>query len=296
MADKENSVAIIGLGLLGGSLGMALRGSSFHRIGWARRAEVRDRALELDAVDEVCDSIFAAAHAAKLIVLALPVPAACEYLMRGAELWEPGSVITDIGSVKQPVMAAAARLANAGIVFIGSHPMAGTEKSGLESAFPELYRGADVFVTPAADSPRDAVDRVFALWRAVGGIPGVIEADRHDDLVARTSHVLHVLASALASSILDAPDERTRRERFRGCATGFRDTSRIASSNPAMWREIIMQNQPAVLAALRDFDRRYEEIKKLIECGDFDGFEREFARGKELRDRWLQYKNGQRHE
>lgn len=296
MNDRKNSVAIIGLGLLGGSLGMALRKSGCRRIGWDRRSEVRDRAIELEAVDQVFSEASEAAGAAELVVLALPVSVACEYLAGDPGFWRPGTLVTDIGSVKQPVMAAAAGLAAAGVTFVGSHPMAGTEKSGLEAAFPELYFGADVFVTPAPDSPPDAVARIETLWRSVGGIPGRIDPARHDDLVARTSHVLHVLASALASSILEAPDEETRHERFRGCATGFRDSCRIASSNPAMWKEIIMQNQQAVLAALRDFDRRYAELKHLIEIGDFDGFENEFARGKQLRDRWLEYKSGQRNE
>ena len=117
------------------------------------------------------------------------------------------------------------------------------------------------------------------FWRRVGTRTSRIDAARHDDLVAHTSHVLHILASSLALSILDAPDRQTRSERFSGCATGFRDTSRIASSNPVMWREIIESNRPAVLKAMSDFETCYLFMKLLIVTVDFDGFEREFAGG-----------------
>ena len=118
-----------------------------------------------------------------------------------------------------------------------------------------------------------------------------IASSEHDDLVAHTSHVLHILASALTLSILDGAAPETIQRRFAGCATGFRDTSRIASSNPVMWREIIAENRDYVLKAMEDFDLRYEKFKQLIQSGDFDGFEKEFAAGKLLRDSWVDYKN-----
>ena len=168
--------------------------------------------------------------------------------------------------------------------------MAGTEKRGVACAFPELYENAEVFVVPPPDAAPEAVAEVEALWTAIGTRVVRIGATEHDDLVAHTSHVLHILASALALSVLDAASPEARRRRFAGCATGFRDTSRIASSNPVMWREIIEHNQPAVLAAMRDFDRRYERFRTLIEQGNFDAFEQEFAEGKRLRDEWVAYK------
>ena len=289
-SSSNTAVAVIGVGLLGASLGMALRGKPFRRIGWARRESVRRWALDCDVFDECPSTAEEAFAAADLTVLALPVPEIIRFLREYAPLWKPGSVVTDIGSVKSGVMAAAAELAERGVFFVGGHPMAGTEKSGPESALPDLYSNADVFLTPSPGVPAEAVGRVAALWRAAGGRPAEIDAERHDDLVARTSHVLHLIASSLAISILDAPDAATRLERFRGCATGFRDTSRIASSSPVMWREIIESNAPAVLRAFREFENCCGRMRDLIAAGDFDGFEREFAHGKRLRDSWLEYK------
>lgn len=293
-AEKPIAVAIAGLGLLGASLGMALRGKPFRRIGWARRETVRRWAEICDVCDVCCETPEEAFAAADVTILTLPIPEIIRFLGRYAETWRPGSVVSDVGSVKSGILSAAAPLAARGVHFVGGHPMAGTEKSGPESAFPELYENADVFLCPAPGVPAEAVELVASVWRtAGGGRLSQIDAARHDDLVAHTSHVLHIIASALSLSILDASDEETTLERFRGCATGFRDTSRIASSSPLMWRQIIENNRPAVLRALRDFECCCDRLRDLIADGDFDAFEREFARGKLLRDSWIEYKNRQ---
>ncbi|MDR0932719.1 MAG: prephenate dehydrogenase [Victivallales bacterium] len=289
--SKPVTIAIVGLGLLGASLGMALRGKGFHRTGWTRRESIRRWAVDCDVLDECDDSLESVLSKADLTVFALPLPEIERYVQEYAENFRPGTVVTDIGSCKSGVMKAAESLKRFGVYFVGSHPMAGTEKSGPESAFPTLYRNADVFVCPYDDSPEEAIALVEKLWHAVETRTSRISAASHDQLVAHTSHVLHILASALALSILDSPDEATKLERFRGCATGFRDTSRIASSSPVMWREIIENNRESVLIAMRNFDRQYENFRQMIERGDFDAFEKEFARGKLLRDSWVTYKN-----
>ena len=283
------NVLIVGLGLLGGSLGLALAGKGYRRIAWSRRAMTRELARKLAVADEVADDLDAALAQADLTILCLPVPVISEFFARCRKSCRPGAVITDIGSVKGVIMDAAARdLAGSDLRFVGSHPMAGTEKSGLENAFATLYDNADGFLVPCGDAEADGAVEDF--WRRVGLKITRIDAASHDDLVAHTSHVLHVVASALALAILEgrSPDETALR--FAGCATGFRDTSRIASSNPAMWREIVENNRPAVLNAMRGFDRFYEEFRTIIESGDFDRFEALFAEGKRLRDRWTAYK------
>lgn len=290
---KSRNLLIVGLGLLGASLGLALRGSGLHRLGWARRAATRDAAMELDVVDETAEELEALLARADLVVLAMPIPAIIAFLPRYRMNFKPGAVVTDIGSTKSEIMAAAeAAFCDTDIRFTGSHPMAGTEKSGIGAAFAELYNDADVFIVSGGDAAADA--EVTAFWENIGANPVPISALEHDDLVAHTSHVPHILAAALTRSVLNscAPEEKQRR--FQGCATGFRDTSRIASSNPVMWREIIEHNRPAVLAAMRDFDRYYEEFRRRIASGDFDGFEADFADGKHLRDEWMQYKYGKK--
>ena len=286
-------VAIIGLGLLGSSLGMALRGKPYRRLAWTRRAEIRTAAIEQNVADEIFYTPQEAIRNADLTVLALPIPQIVSFLRDYAECWQPGSIVTDLGSIKYEIMLAASALPPK-VTYIGSHPMAGTEKSGFAAGFAELYQNADVFICPDARATAEQIELIKQFWRQVGGHPAVIDAYHHDEVVARTSHVLHVLASALSTSILDSDDPQYRQDLFRGCATGFRDTSRIASSNPRMWREIIEHNRPAVLAALKEFDLVYSRLKSEIESGDFDGFERDFARGKALRDSWLEYKQRQK--
>lgn len=288
---KKKNILIIGLGLLGASLGMALRGSGMRRLGWSHRAATRQAALAADAIDATADQPEELLTQADLTVLALPIPAIMTFLEQYASCWRPGTVVTDVGSVKSDILNIARQaLSGTGVHFIGSHPMAGTEKKGVACAFPELYENAEVFVVPPPGAAPEAVAEVKAFWTAIGTRVVEIGAAEHDDLVAHTSHVLHILASALALSVLDAASPEARERRFSGCATGFRDTSRIASSNPVMWREIIEHNQSAVLVAMRDFDRCYERFRELIERGDFDAFEREFAEGKRLRDEWVAYK------
>lgn len=285
------TIGIIGLGLLGTSLGMALRNKGWFRTGWTRRNEVRAIAVEQDYLDQVFSTPQQVLNNADLTVLALPIPEIINFIRTYANEWKPRTVVTDLGSVKAAVCnVATAVLEPSGVYYVGSHPMAGTEKSGPESAFPELYNNADVFICPLQNTPESAIKIVEKLWSDVGTHSNRIDAKSHDLLVAHTSHVLHVLASALSSSILDAPDEKTRNRHFQGCATGFRDSSRIASSNPRMWREIVEYNQPAILAALDDFERDYYEFKEFIIQKNFDGFEQKFAHGKSLRDSWIEYK------
>ena len=286
------NTAIIGLGLLGGSLGLALKKCPVKRLGWARRDITRATALELDAIDETSSDLEEILRKADTVVLALPIPVIIDYMPVCAKVCRPGTVITDIDSIKSEIMSAAEKIFTdpAGPYFAGSHPMAGTEKSGIASAFAELYSNADVFITPLQNIPDEAVAKIETLWQQINCHTSILDAEKHDRLVAETSHALHVVASALSLSILDNPDETEKLFRFRGCATGFKDTSRIASSSPRMWREIIEHNQQAVLAALDGFQKSLDDFRALIRSGDFDGFEEKFTAGKILRDAWLEYK------
>jgi len=285
------NVAIIGMGLLGASLGMALKNGPYRRLCWTRRAEIRAWSLAHDAADETADRIEDILGRADLTVFALPIPAIIEFMERYAGAWRRDSVVTDMGSVKGVISDAAERfLIPRGVRFVGSHPMAGTEKSGCENAFPTLYENADVFVCPGSNASPENVTDVEDFWKSIRTRPVHVDVRGHDLLVAHTSHVLHVVASALALKILGAENDGEKALRFAGCATGFRDTSRIASSNPAMWREIIENNTPAVLEALENFSSGLDEFRKMIETGEYDRFERTFAEGKALRDSWLRYK------
>ncbi len=286
------TIAVVGLGLLGTSLGMALRGKGYRRLAWTRRQELRRRAVAEGVADGTSDSLPALLAEADITVFALPLDATAEYLEKYASCWHPGAIVSDVGSLKARISALGQKLlVPKQVHFIGGHPMAGTEKSGYDAAFPTLYENADVFLTPGPDAPSEAKEELKQLWESLHCHPRFIAPEHHDQLVARTSHVLHILASALTRSILGtANDPQGMRERFAGCATGFKDTTRIASSNPAMWREIIQQNRSAVLSAMAEFEEEYASLKASIQMEDFGKFETLFTEGKLLRDRWLDYK------
>ena len=287
---KKINVAIAGIGLLGGSLAKALKKNPDYMIsGWARRQETRQWAIESGAFDQVFETFPELLKSADIVVLCVPVSSAIPMLEQCCKYLAPEAIVTDIGSVKLDICQAAEKFPN--LRFIGSHPMAGTEKSGCEVSFAELYNNADIFVVPPADADEADIARCRDMWLAAGAARVErISARAHDELVADTSHVLHLLASAMTLSILEAPEPEYQRQHFAGCATGFRDTTRIASSSPAMWRGIMESNAPAVLAALERFEFQYRRFKSAIESGDFDRFEKLFTRGKLLRGAWLGYK------
>ena len=286
MQDSKPSVSVLGLGLLGASLCMELEGK-YLRTGWSRNPENRRKAAERGIVDFQAETPEEAFAAGDIVVLCLPVPVITEYIRKYAGFLRPGAVLTDIGSVKGVIEEAAQSVP--GLHFVGSHPMAGTEKNGIDNAFKGLYSRADVFIVPPAGAAEQDILAVENLWKSIETRTTRLDSLAHDKLVAGTSHVPHILASATVLSVLDVP-EQERPVRFSGCATGFRDSSRIASSSAAMWREIVEQNVPSVLSALDSLRKHLDEYELLIRNGNFDGFERKFARGKALRDEWIRWK------
>lgn len=287
---EEKKVAVIGMGLLGTSLAKALMLHAGYRVlAWARREETRQWVRDNNAAHCVYDELDAVLENCDIAVLCMPVDAAIKMFPICAAKLPPHAVVTDIGSVKLDICRAAEEFPS--MRFIGSHPMAGTEKSGCEAAFAGLYNNADIFIVPPENADENDVELCRNMWLAAGAARVErITACEHDELVADTSHVLHLLASAMTLSILEAETPENQRRHFAGCATGFRDTTRIASSNPAMWRGIMESNAASVLAALDRFEVQYKRFRATIEDGDFDRFEALFSRGKLLRGAWLGYK------
>jgi prephenate dehydrogenase len=284
------NIAIIGFGLLGASLGMALRGRAYHRLGWTRRSEIRGWALENDIIDETCEDIKEVLAKADLTILCLPIPRIMEYIETYADCWKTGAVVSDIGSVKEIIVNCGEKfLTPHGVNFVGGHPMAGTENSGPHAAFEKLYAKAEVFVTKTDNTSIEALKYVKEFWESIGTKVVETTLREHDSLVAHTSHLSHIMALALTETALDC-DPETLALRYSGCATGFRDTSRITSSSPAMWREIIENNQTAVLEVLDEFGKYYNNLSEIIKNKDYDKLESEFSKGKKLRDAWMEYK------
>lgn len=288
------SVAVIGLGLLGSSLGLAMADLPYHRLGWTRRKEVRLSERDKHVIDETNDSLANILGKADLTILCLPIPQIIEFCQANAQFWKPGTIVSDVGSVKEVIVKRCEPvLAQKGVHFIGGHPMAGTEKTGPEAALKHLYENATVFLTPTEKTNHQALKLLEDFWLSLKTKPVSLDVHEHDILVAHTSHISHILALALTQTVLDSDDEKLKQLRFLSCASGFRDTSRITSSNPTMWRQIIENNYDSVLETVRNFEGRWLDLLKIIENKEFDQLEREFAKGKLLRDEWMnvRYKN-----
>lgn len=267
---------------MGASLAAALKQRGFRVLGWARREETLQAALKEEIIDGGATSSKSVLPKADLTVVCLPVGVTISFCEENKLFWKAGSVVTDVGSVKEDIVSSAGKiLADLGVRFVGSHPMAGSEKSGLAAVDPNLYDDAVVFTTPQADTCRDAMAMVEMMWNALGCRIERLTPQAHDALVAKTSHVLHILAGGAAKAFLSEPDV------VYGTAGGFRDFSRIASSSPQMWLEIFRHNKQNLLDALSLFERQLDDVKKYLLAEDWDAVYTFLDESKQSRDAWL---------
>jgi prephenate dehydrogenase len=261
---KKKEIAIIGLGLIGGSLGMALRASGRCRVtGIGRDARRLARARARGAADAVTTDLTAGVRDAAIVVICTPVDTIAPTVKKILPYVKRGAVITDAGSVKGPVVEAVDKLlaGSDGTVFVGGHPMAGIERSGIENATAGLFRGAAVALTPGQRTPANAVRGVAALWRAAGARVVVLPPREHDRVVALVSHLPHVLAFMLSR----AAGEVNRKHGMAAAlaAGSFRDATRVAESNPRDWAAICCQNRAEIVRAIDDFSAR---LRQLVRC------------------------------
>lgn len=279
-------LAIIGVGLIGGSLALALREAGYCRevVGSGINRANLLQAQELGVIDRFELDACAAVRGADVVVLATPVGAiesVCRSL-RGC--LKETAVITDVGSVKAAVVESVrAGFGEIPRRFVPGHPIAGLERSGVESATMDLYRGRRVILTPLAESDASACQEVRRLWQAAGALVEEMGVSHHDEVLAATSHLPHLLAYTLVSS-LSRLDERE--EIFRYAAGGFRDFTRIASSDPVMWRDICLTNKAPIQAMLSHFEQDLVALRAVIEAGDGDQLLSIFQRAKQTRDRF----------
>ena len=267
-------VAIVGVGLIGGSLALALRRASAVStiVAADRDLQALERASALGVIDHAADSISEATRGADLVVIALPVRAIGSALHDVGLALEPHAVVTDVGSTKGEVVRIARdELRERFARFVPGHPIAGRETSGVEAATADLYRGARVVLTPQPETAPDAVDTVRSAWEAAGARVTQLAADVHDRIFAAVSHLPHILSFALVSEIADRPESA---DLLGFAAGGFRDFTRIAASSPEMWRDISLQNKAALLAELDRYEARLAVFRALIEKGDGPALER----------------------
>ena len=283
---RWRKVTLLGVGLLGGSLGMALRKRELaERVyGYVRReASVRE-CLEAGAADHASTSLSEAVKGTELIVLCTPLAQMSALARSALNDIAPGVLVTDVGSVKGQLVGELEPLfAMREATFIGSHPMAGSEKMGVSAARADLFHNTVCVVTPTSKSPPESVSRTEDLWKSVGARTLQLTPEEHDELVARSSHLPHVLAAHLARYVLDAGRAK---EQSQLCATGFRDSTRIASGSPEMWRDIVMMNKVALKQALAEYQQSLKRFETLLDKDDQTQIEAFFQTSKQLRDRW----------
>lgn len=282
MGVHFDQVTIIGAGLLGASLGLALkqRGLADRIIGLGRRESSLNTAIQRGAIDEGFTEIEAAVAGADLIVICTPASLVPAYLLSIRPFCTSSTVVTDVASTKSAICEHARDTWPSPTRFVGSHPMAGSEKYGPEHASADLYEGAICFVEKGGDHiDREALETIIALWEAVGSKVYEVDPRLHDELVARTSHIPHLVAAALAQNL-----------EFKGevglfVGNGFRDTTRIAEGRPEIWRDICLTNPEAITEGLDELIERLQEISEAIAEGNADAVEKFLAAGQAARKR-----------
>ncbi len=285
-------LTVIGVGLIGGSLAQALRQTAYVReiIGCSRDELHLQKAVSLGVIDSYETDIAKAVQGADMVVLAVPLGAmeSCFKALAGSLLVD--AVITDVGSAKGSVVAAANRAFDqipAG--FVPAHPIAGTEKSGVEASFPQLFQQRRVIVTPLPSSSPEAVRRVSAMWQEAGAEVEEMAVARHDEVLAATSHLPHLLAFGLVESLCRMDDSE---DIFRFAAGGFRDFTRIASSDPVMWRDICLANREALIKVLAHYQDDLSRLMSMVRQSEGDNLKEVFGRAKSARDRYTDQSEG----
>jgi prephenate dehydrogenase len=277
-------LAVIGVGLIGGSFALALKkaGKVSHVVGVGRSRANLELAKSRGIIDAIAPDARTAAREADIVLVAAPV---AQFPRIFSELKESAALITDAGSTKRDVVAAArAALGKRIAQFVPAHPIAGAEQSGAAAASAELFRDRRVVLTPLAQNPPGAVQKVEELWQACGARVARLDAEEHDAVLAAVSHLPHLLAYAL---VHDVASRKNAEQLFSYAAGGFRDFTRIASSHPEMWRDICVANRDRLAAELERYQAKLAELAPLIERGDGAALERLFARAREARNQWL---------
>jgi cyclohexadieny/prephenate dehydrogenase len=284
MTKIYDRVALIGLGLIAGSMSHAIKraGLANEVVGYARSSESRDIAREIGLCDRICDTAQDAVKDADLVVLCVPVGAMAAVAAEIGPSLKPGCTVSDVGSVKQAVIDAVAPHLPSGTHFIPAHPLAGTEHSGPRSGFAELFDNRWCIVVPSADTDKAALEQLRALWVAMGSNVEEMDAEHHDRVLAVTSHIPHLIAYTMVG-VADDLGRVTDSEVIQYSAAGFRDFTRIASSDPTMWRDVFLANKDATLEILGRFTEELFALQRAIRQGDGDHLHEYFTHTREIR-------------
>ncbi|MFT3930816.1 MAG: prephenate dehydrogenase/arogenate dehydrogenase family protein [Spongiibacteraceae bacterium] len=286
--DNFGRLTILGLGLIGGSLAKALKRNNAvtEVVGWGHREASLRKGVELGVIDRYSLDLAEAVKHADIVVIATPTLIAETMIEKLVPLVSASTIITDVASVKGNLLRAAKRaFGDEPANLVLAHPIAGSEQSGVSAAKADLFVNHRVIVTPTEHTATQALEKVEAMWRATGAELSRLDVDTHDEILAATSHLPHVAAFALVDAFAGDPAQR---EIFKYAAGGFRDFTRIASSDPTMWRDIALANSPALLKSIDLFSEHLAQLRAAIETGDSEKLFTTFTRAKDARDQFAE--------
>tara|TARA_E500000331_G_scaffold354758_1_gene408555 strand:+ start:220 stop:1143 length:924 start_codon:yes stop_codon:yes gene_type:complete len=279
-----NKVAFIGIGLIGSSIARVMRRDGLAKsiVACARSDETLKTVLQLSLADEVTKEPAVAAQDADLVMICTPISTYGMIAEAIAPSLKPGAIVTDVGSVKASAVTAIAPHLPKGTHFVPGHPIAGTENSGPKSGFDTLFEGRWFLITPPPGTDQGAIDKVAELWKRAGSNIDFLEPEHHDQVLAITSHLPHLIAYTIVGTATDLEDH-IKSEVVKYSASGFRDFTRIAASDPVMWRDIFIANRDAVLEMLGRLSEDLSSLQRAIRVGDGDTLEALFRRTREIR-------------
>ena len=281
-----DTVALIGIGLIGSSLARVIRRDGLAReiVACARRDSTLETVTRLGLADRVTKDHADAARGADIVVISTPIGTNGAIAQAIAPVLQPGQIVTDVGSVKQAVIRDVAPHIPKGVHFVPGHPLAGTEESGPESGVDTLFEGRWCVLTPPEGTDGEAVEKVAELWRRAGSMIDIIDAEHHDWVLALTSHLPTLIAFNIVGTVADM-ENHTKQEVIKYSASGFRDFTRIAAQDPVMWRDVYLNNREAVLDMLQRFSEDLSRLQRAIRWGEGDELEDLFRRSREIRRR-----------
>lgn len=279
-----NRIALVGLGLIGSSIAHAARarGAAKEIVGTSRSEQTRARVKQLGFLDEVFDTSAQAVKDADLIIVCVPVGASGAVAEEIGPHLKPGAIVTDVGSVKGSVVKDMTPFIPDGCFLVPGHPIAGTEQSGPDAGFPELFANRWCILTPGEKASPEVTTKLTQFWQALGSDVEIMDADHHDLVLAITSHIPHLIAYNIVGTVADL-EEDTLSEVVKYSASGFRDFTRIAASDPTMWRDVFLSNKDAVLEMLARFSEDLSGLQRAIRRGEGDTLEKLFTRTRNIR-------------
>ncbi|UCD54718.1 MAG: prephenate dehydrogenase [Candidatus Omnitrophota bacterium] len=272
-------IAIVGVGLIGGSIGLAVKKKKLAKevIGVARRESSKDKALKFKAVDKATLNLREAVKDAELVILATPVAKIVEMAKDVIKCAQGGLILTDVGSTKELIVKEIERIAPSNVKFVGAHPMAGSEKSGVKFADSKLFNNSICIITKTKKTDDGAFNKVKTFWTKIGATCEILSPDKHDRYISFVSHLPHVAAVALTIA--------AETDSLKYVSSGFKDTTRIASSNPNLWKDIFESNKEALLSSLHEYRAALEGIERSIKMGDSKTLIEHLEKAKKIRDK-----------